>query len=309
MAFLFNMNTHININDTKIISWKGKTFTQITSIIQQNNKSTGVNLFSANPLKIYRREIASNYDNSHCSSRISNSIDEFNRPGGSLVYINPPNNQNGLVNTLDINLIKNKTDIPGNCSSCVNTTSTTGSYGFSPAQNALKRVRSSGMIKRQFDISTNKPSYYTNTNQYLTSRNKTQEQNQFNFLTKGDSTTTPGTAPALSNAYSANGTPNCNGNIRPTVYYKPNNSDFAQQGGVTSSSHITRIKYNSITRSSNIYRKALGLSVANALAYGVSESGYTIKDIIGYPNKKTPVFNKYSVSQKTCDVKSFAHKI
>jgi len=309
MAFLFNMNTHININDTSIIRWKGKTFTQITSIIQQNNKSSGVNLFSANPLKLYRREIGSNYDNSRCNSRISNSINEFDRPGGSVVYINPPKNQNGLVNTLDINLIKNISDIPGNCSSCVSTTSTTGKHGFSAAQNALKRVRSSGMIKRQFDISTNKPSYYTNTNQYLTSRNKTQDQNKFNFLTKGDFTTTPGTAPASMNSYAANGTPNCADHRRPIVYYKPSNSEFAQQGGVTSSSHITRIKYNSITRSSNIYRQALGLSVANALAYGVSESGYTIKDIIGYPNKKTPVIDKYTGSVKSCGIKSFAHEI
>ena len=145
-------------------------------------------------------------------------------------------------------------------------------------------------IKKQFDISTNKPKYYTNTNQYLTSRYKTQQQNEFNFLKSGNNTHVPGTAPALQNAYSPNGTFCSTDGTRPVVYYKPNNPEFAQQGAVVSSSYITRVKYNSITKCSNIYRQALGLSVANALAYGVSENGYTIKDVIGYPNTKTPVF-------------------
>lgn len=76
------------------------------------------------------------------------------------------------------------------------------------------------------------------------------------------------------------------------VYYKPSNSKFANQGAVESSSRTVRLKYDSITNSTKNYRDAYGSEVANALAYGVSSYGYTIKDKIGYPNKCTPKFPK-----------------
>jgi hypothetical protein len=228
-------------------------------------------------------------------------------PNGYLIY--PANTkQKGLADTIEIPIPNNSSDIPGKCSSCNTSTNTNTSvfsgsykvpYAFSPAQNALKRVRSSGMIPRQFDISNKRPTYYTDTKQYLTSRNRTQAQNQFNYLSKGNSQSTPGTAAALSNAYYANGLPICG---KPTpVYYKPNNSQFAQQGGVCSSSHITRVKYDSITNSSLIYKKALGQSVANAMAYGVSDQGYTVKDIVGFPNICTPIFNKSTGQLSKCN--------
>jgi len=93
------------------------------------------------------------------------------------------------------------------------------------------------------------------------------------------------------------------------LYYKPSNPQFAQQGGVNSSDLITRKKYNSITNSSAAYRTAFGGAVANALAYGVPSNGYTVKDKIGYPMKKTPTFTKYSDEMKQCSVTSFANAI
>lgn len=89
------------------------------------------------------------------------------------------------------------------------------------------------------------------------------------------------------------------------VYYKPNNSQYAQQGAVSASSLITRLKYNTITDNAYKYQVAYGKAVGNALAYGVPEGGYTIKDKIGYPIKQTPTFSKYSDGFKSC----FATKI
>ena len=51
------------------------------------------------------------------------------------------------------------------------------------------------------------------------------------------------------------------------------------------------------------------MAMANALAYGVPEGGYTIKDKIGYPVKQTPRFSKYSDGFTRCQVTSFANKI
>ena len=165
MANLYNMNTTRLINDVPIIAWKGKTFSQVTSIIKQNKTNMlGVNLFAANPTKLYRREIASNFSNTGCNSRASVSIDEINRPNGSLIYPSSQSITSGLANTIEIPIPNNSSDIPNKCSSCNTTTNTnttpyvnyTAPHAFTPVQNALKRVRSSGMIKRQFDISTNK---------------------------------------------------------------------------------------------------------------------------------------------------------
>ena len=61
----------------------------------------------------------------------------------------------------------------------------------------------------------------------------------------------------------------------PTLIYKPNNYQFAQQGAVSSSSLVTRKKYNTITTAASSYTSSYGLHVANALAYGVPSNGYT----------------------------------
>lgn len=449
--------------DYPIIAWKGKTFSQVTSIIRKNN--TGLNRISSKdkvsmflppPLRIYRREIA-NHDLSNCYFRTSSSIDELNRPGGSIIN-SAINNPKGLVNTIDFNYVNNTTEHPSLCktaSQCVE-------------NNAKRRVRSSGMIKKQFDISKNNDTYHTNTKQYLVSRNRTFQQNQYNFIRQGDSTAKPGDALSVSNIYSPNGLNHCKkyvlitdvsfqyqwidatyntvtipagsysiediniafqyamdnnyhyyvkagssshtyllniayntfykkielqvtlagsnaidlnnyslpineyrrtitswstpayyvvpgfeilsnqfsnaigftAGLYPSIpitsnssnsqavlrsqsfystftpgiqplykplYYKPSNPQFAQQGGVSASSLITRVRYNAITENASVFYNALGKEVGNALAYGVPDNGYTIKDKIGFPLKKTPVFSKYSNGFKTCYNKSLTH--
>jgi len=83
---------------------------------------------------------------------------------------------------------------------------------------------------------------------------------------------------------------NQSGSLKPTfvaVMYKPNNPQFAQQGAVSASARLVRVKYNTINTIASTYTQAYGANTANALAYGVSERGYTIKDKIGYPNSCT----------------------
>ena len=439
------MSELLNRNERPLIPWKGKTFQQITSSIRKNgNPSKYTNMandrvFKATPLKHYRREIASVYDISHCNVRTSSRIHEFDMPNGSIVT---SVKGGGLANTLDLTITANTSDRPGLCSSsCV----------LSPADNARRRVRSSGNIKKQYNPANNSANYYTDNRQYLESRVKTFQQNQYNYIRQGDPALTPGDSLSVSNVYAGNGTTNCkkyhvpmdtsfsyiwidgiganagttvvvdvssgyydagdlnsilhstlaykghyyiqnnskikimllnivyntsknvvelqtlrtgpsdstkytvptqdgdnnlltwtipstnvvpqfiiNNNIfqsaigfsagtYPTsnsstvdvvststsvtgvtsryqpVYYKPNNPQFAQQGAVSAGALTSRVRYDSITNSSASYRKAYGTSVANALAYGVPENGYTIKDKIGYPNKCYPVFTKEGV--------------
>jgi hypothetical protein len=457
------MSAILSLNPIPLISWKGNTFNQISSSIQKNGQfSNGGNIFlKTKPLKHYRREIA-NIDNPSCSSKSSIKIDIVNRPSGTIIN-SIATNKGGLENSIDITLPNNTCETYENCS-----------VVLSPAENARNRVRSSGMIKRKFIDGTLNDTYYTTSSQYLTSRNRTFAQNQYNYIRQGDSTAKPGTSLASANVYAAQGLNQCqkyhivsgasfkykwidaaatesvvtiptgyyaledinrifkqvmftnlhylikdqNGNtdeyyssnisyamqfaynnnsnvielqsyridkdafptasytipsgidnevawampeqdgiypqfiiednvfknaigfipatypsasvtstdthkvstsntmpgIKPLyvkLYYKPNNPQFAQQGGVSASDLIVRKKYNSITNSTAAYRNAAGLgsSVANALAYGVPSPGYTVKDKLGYPMKKTPTFSKYSNEMKKCSVTTIANAI
>ena len=452
------MSARLNMNEKPIVHWKGKTFNQITSMFQKNSPTLQAkpkhSLFMPNPLKIYRREIAT-AQTAPCNTRKSISIDEFDRPNGSIVNTSSTSNRNGLVNTLDIHLTNNTTELPAKCKNVI----------VSPAANALRRVRSAGMIKRQFDISKNNDTYCTSTNQYLVARNRSFQQNQYNYIRQGNAQVKPGDALSSQNLYSANGINHCRkyniaadtsfeyqwvdanyytvdisagyyssddvnrlfqiqmtnnyhyyvntsnsskvfllsmaynnsynkielhvaqaddtifsssnyslpldpfgdpittwtspsstvvpgfhilSNIFQTaigfasgdypavaiggvqtlsnqvflssttpglmplyvsVSYKPNNPQFAQQGGVSASSLISRVRYNTITNNTAVYRRAYGTSVANALAYGVPENGYTYKDKIGYPMKKTPTFSKFSDTMTACTVTSITHQI
>ena len=143
------MLTKYNTNKDFSFSWKGQTFNQVTSLIKKNT-SVSLDTFSRSsyflptPLKIYRREILTSSDYT-CSSKISTSIDVLNMPGGSIVNSSSSTN-NDLPNNLDINLTTNKYEL-AQCNSSTNCNN--------PQYNALRRVRSSGIIKKQFDISKN----------------------------------------------------------------------------------------------------------------------------------------------------------
>ena len=135
MTEIFSKNT-ISV----LPSWKGETLEQITTSIRKNQPDEVLgsrNLFIPQPLKIYRREIASK--DATCNPRSSVSIDLLNAPNGSIIN-STASDKNGLVNTLDINQTTNKTEIPGSSDAqCAIGT---------PQTHALSRLRSSGMIRR-----------------------------------------------------------------------------------------------------------------------------------------------------------------
>lgn len=287
----------IQMNKIPIVQWKGQTFDQIHSTIKKNDLKdysvSGDRLkFKANPLKIYRREIA-NTNANNCNVRTSTRIDIVNQPNGTIIN-SSATVKNGLVSTVDNNIPNNNCEKYEKCSVIL-----------SPEQKAKNRVRSSGMVRKTNTIDKPMQNYYTNTKQYLESRSMNFEKNQYNFLQTGDATTKPGSNPAFSNTYTTNGINTC----KKDVYYKPSNPQFAKQGAVTSSDLILRKKYNSITNSAVLYRNALGQSVGNALAYGVPLGGYTTKDKLGYPLKQTPTFKKHSSEMQKCTVNTIKNQI
>jgi hypothetical protein len=447
---------------TEIISWKGKTFNEISSAIKKNEGNNGAanikGIFKANPLKIYRRERSV----FNCTNRTSTSLDVINAPGGTTVN-STAQECKGLRTIVDINLTENKSERPGTSSVC-----------FSTAEHAKRRVRSNGMIKKNYNVNKNNDQYYTSSSQYLESRAKTFAQNQYYNIRKGDVTIKPGSNRSMFNVYASNGISHCPkfiitkdvtfsyiwidntehvvnipagdqevGTIReklrdaqeanrhyfilknennrkrflidltydrdqekyifilerggkvsyderltafdiernedgdtlwnnPTVdkipqiritdpeileglgfegvgpnneknipifdvddpnnanyaaennrfegvsnkkakilpqysaiYYKPSNFKMGVQGAVDSSARLTRLKYDTVTDNAGKYMNAYGRSVGNALAYGVAEGGYTIKDKIGFPLKCTPKFSRYyKDGQRNCSASS-----
>jgi hypothetical protein len=427
---------------TKYVNWKGKTFYQIVSSIQKNTKNAPTisvaRLRHALPLTIYRREIGIKAPT--VCSRASMKIFDFETPGNNIVSETqkPSYNNNGLLGNVEDMTPTTLSAENGSCN-------TQTSCFLSPQNNARKRCRSSGMIPKKFNINKNNDTYATSTQQYLTSRNMTIKQNEYNYIRKGSSGIDPGPG-AASNIYSPGGLSHCyqpqvsvtnnnnvfyyvwadgqtytvtipnglynveslnqyfqtaqiqnktyfvgaglsknflmnisyntstnsvilyagvisqgsctsNGYTEPSgatwtiagfpltdptptgagvsgatyfqiplntnfsnlvgfvpgiyfaginnsafagditpkyvaLYYKPNNSGFGVQGAVDASTRLQRLKYNTITTAAGSLRSPYGDAAANALAYGVSEQGYTIKTQVGDKVIYTPVINK-----------------
>jgi hypothetical protein len=267
------MSARLNMEQIRYFPWKGQTFTQITSSLKKNDNNSSsdnvTNIFRAMPVKLYRREIASQTITSG-NARTSSSIDLLNMPNGYSI-VNSNENCNALDNNIDMN-IPNSTYETGKCVPMA-----TQNTSFSQAANARRRLRSSGSMKK-YNIDDRKQNYYTSRAQYMYDRNQTFEQNQKQYITTDT---------------------NCD---QPTPKSKASNSRFYQQGGVSASDLIARKKYDEITSSAAKYQSAYGSSVANALAYNAHDTSYTAKDKAGYPMKSTPVFSKYSDGFKKCEL-------
>lgn len=295
-----------SLAEKPLIAWKGKTFSQITATLRRNgifnSQTTNITprlALKPGPIKIYRKEIASISQNT-CNPRTSVHVFDFETPGNNIVNSKIVDAKaDGVANTLDPTLPNIRGEYPGSaCDSCFTNTDLESRY-LSAENNARRRVRSSGIIKRKFTTNTNinNLKYYTNTDQYLDSRNKTFQQNEYHFLRKGDTSSIPGTAAATENVYASNTVAHCvsadDSSVYVPVYYKPSNSKFAQQGGVSASSQIQRRKYDTITDAGSKLQTTFGKETASALAYSTTNSSiYSLKQKVGYPNKQTPKFSK-----------------
>ena len=441
------------------IQWKGNTLFQIIASIQYNIMSPiqipPYQLLKPLPLKIWRKEInntTSAIRTSTCSVRPSTSITSIDMPGSTIITNIDRKYANGLVNTLDIN----PTTLTAENGDCDNSVA----CFLSPEKNARRRVRSAGMISRKFNENRNNDPYFTSTNEYLVSRNRTIKQNEYVYFKQSNMGLLPNIGNGKNNIFRPQGLSHCynpainaennnnyfsyiwidgtthivnipdgnydieslnivlqnimiqnthyfivnsikvflilfsydtlsesivvicnpasqdaskssyfpessmptnatwsynsipesqpyqtneqppyplgplqngatyiiipdtnitevlgfypgtftgginqpffKGSINTryvTLVYKPNNQAFATQGAVDSSSYIQRAKYNAITNSAQTLKTAYGDAVANALAYGVSETAYTEKTKVGNRPTAVPIIDK---SGKIC---------
>lgn len=282
----------LGLKKHRLIEWKGRTFSQVSSVLQKNDRPDmdAKHLFFAPlPLKLYRKELVTAPFSRKQTIRSSMEI-----PGGTLIN-SETSICNGEENTLDINYDESKTArCNEGCKLNVSSEQRNAKYlqSLSQQDNARRRVRSGGMSRPRYNNTKNgRLDSYQSSSEYMHSRNKTYKQNQFSNLRIGDTSSIPGSVASMDNVYSSNTIQYCSNDTKTDyvpVYYKPNNSKFAQQGAVDSGARLLRLKYDTITSGGNSMREAYGAHTANALAYGVPANGYTIKDKIGYPNICTP---------------------
>ena len=249
------------------VSWKGPSTGSAVPVwsrpLINNNTYTNIGTsFVARPIKHWRKQLVPATD-SGISGRSGVGM-PMDRPGGS-VYLgatvdcsNCPVNLAELIPTTKNIMFDNTKDVSGNCVAC------------NPETNIIKSA-----------VTLLNKNYYTDTKSYLQSRCQTYDQKLSTNPIPGNNYTGPASdSPTGSQVYY---TDNCskkctNDNSRVTTIYKPNNQQYSQQGAVDSSSRLTRLKYNTITKNGNSFKTAWGQQGANAGRYqGTSDAPYFLK--------------------------------
>lgn len=268
-----SLGFNTNNGSLNVLSWKGSTLQEVVTTIQKNtNTSTQLkSLFSSPlPLKIYRRNIGPTTNNNFSYNNQSQSLKISyiqEQPGSTILTNVPICDNNGINITVDLNL-PNSNYEKGVCnSSCI-----------SLPINALNRVRSAGMIRTK--------NYNVNSYEYLQNRDRTISQNQFNYIQTGNNNVKPGSALALldNNTYVQNGSGQFNVPNK-IVIYKPNNSKYAQQGGVSSSSHIERIKLETIENIAYQYKQTYGTTSNDYKVSSTYSGSYGPSNSVTYGKK------------------------
>ena len=214
------------------------------------NNATGGSRFQAPPLRQWRKQYQS------LSSQRNASVGmPMDRPGSSIPSLAQCTTCQG-AGTISVDITKNSP-----CTSC------------NPIINKTRGSNTS----------------YTDTASYLQSRCSTYEQkisttrkSSINYFTSEGlpiepSTIGPGTQIRETvNCFPTNQTQPCNETI-----YKPNNVQYAQQGGVCSGSRIARLKYNTLNNNGAAFNSAAG-------AVNINSGRYQTEPSPSYYNKYKP---------------------
>ena len=250
------------------ISWKGPSTSSVTPSWSRPVINSPGTSFAARPIKQWRKQLVPNPNSG--ISRSSAVGMPMDLPGGS-VYLGATTdchaNLSELFSSTKNTIFNQSKDLSGNCVGC------------NPETTVIKSA-----------VTLLKKDYYSDTKGYLQSRCQTYDQklstipipeNKNNYIDPTTHNPIPSSNSSSGSQvyYTNNCSKKCtNNNSRVTTIYKPNNSQYSQQGAVSSSSRLTRLKYNTITKNGNSFKSAWGHEGANAGKYqGTSDSPYFLK--------------------------------
>lgn len=293
----------INPSSTSIVT---KMSRPNTNGINNNNPEDYTAPFGApRPMKQWRKQL-----NPAINSGKGNiSIDEINRPGGSIFrgvnaqctcdssgnkYITLSNkflfsSYKSIKPSANVSIADgtNNNKIQNNGFIQVGSVDSSNSYQIQTGLYETKRIcgtPENKVIKSA--VTKLSKSYYTDSRSYLKSRCKLYEQKQATNKVSGntyfDSNGTalyPNNSSSGPQVYRTN---NCSkdtsqGDCNITIH-KPNNRQFATQGAVESGTRLMKLKYDTITKNGASFMNAFGSEGANAGRYhGTSESPYFLK--------------------------------
>jgi len=268
------------------VTWKGPSTgsavpTWSRPLINDNSNTNTGTSFAARPIKHWRKQLVP-AANTGISKNAGIGM-PMDRPGGSVylgsagylgsaVYLGATNdcsycpvNLYELIPTTKDTIFDNTKASDGECVAC------------NPETNIIKSA-----------ITLLNKNYYSDTKAYLQSLCQTYDQKLSTIRIPGNKYIShrkhypipPSDSPTGSQLYY---TENCSKkcateNSFVRTVYKPNNQQYAQQGSVSSSSRLTRLKNNTITQNGNSFKSASGQQAANTGRYqGTSDGSYFIK--------------------------------
>ena len=257
------------------ITWKGiSTNSAIPSFSRPDLSISGPE-FKANPIKHWRKQLIPSENSGNRNRRAGIGM-TFDTPGSAIYLGNVNENTSCLLNGsadttgLKENIIKfnntnfvyndddgNQVGLCGSCNSEIN-------YKIKPATTILKK------------------NYYCDRKSYMRSRCILYEQ-KLTALPVPDITYTDrnGKLLQITDITATRQTQNCSSCSTPDqgeqckTIYKPNNSQYYQQGAVDSSDRITRLKLNTVNKNAASYKELFGSSASRYL--GMASTPYFIK--------------------------------
>ena len=229
--------------------------------------------FKAQPINHWRKQLIPNSESGGRNRRAGVGI-PFDTPGGSVYLGDVASNTacllNGTDSTVGIkeNIIRfdNTNFVYDDPNGCI-----------SVACNPVKKI-----IKRGTTIINKEKPYYPDMKSYLRARNQLYEQkltalpiSTITYLDANNNLLIPSDA---SDGPQVRKTQNCNhcaNSTNSATIYKPNNTTFAQQGAVDSSSRIARLKLNTINKNAESFKTTFGTTAPKYM--GTSETPYFLK--------------------------------
>lgn len=227
--------------------------------------------FMARPLQQWRKQ----YQSTLAKNRNASVGMPMDRPGGS----NQVSSKTIQCKSCDGSATLN-TNIINNTSSCT----------------ACKQIKNNTKVSE---------TEYKDTSSYLQSRCYTSEQktstqriSSINYFTNEGTPINPSDSPTGTQVYEPRNcfiNPNNNRQCNKIIY-KPNNVQYAQQGGVSSGSRICRLKYNTLNNNGAVFNSASG-------ALGVNTGRYQTEPSPSYFNNNKPqkiVFHRKTGANTHC---------